>query len=173
MLVASHIKPWRTSLPAERLDARNGLTACPTHAVAFDTGLLMVNGGLRIHLAAEIELAAEYDSPGARAAFGRPPLAERLLLPESATPPGTSLARDATWKELEKDALRHEAWSGVIDKQFVPGPETGPGASRSAGDPLDGWMQLCAVILILVLEGPVKAGSVPWQVGQQLSSRGP
>jgi len=90
MLVASHIKPWRTSLPAERVDARNGLTACPTHDVAFDTGLLMVNGGLRIHLAAEVELAAEYDRPGARAAFGRPPLAERLLLPEGATPPGMS-----------------------------------------------------------------------------------
>ncbi|WP_407664684.1 HNH endonuclease [Micromonospora tarensis] len=31
MLVASHIKPWRVSTHAERLDPRNGLAACPTH----------------------------------------------------------------------------------------------------------------------------------------------
>lgn len=88
MLVASHIKPWRTSLPAERLDAQNGLTACPTHDVAFDTGLLMVNGGLRIHLTPEIETAAARNSPGAQAAFGRPPLADRLMLPDGARQPG-------------------------------------------------------------------------------------
>lgn len=88
MLVASHIKPWRTSLPAERLDALNGLAACPTHDVAFDTGLLMVNGGLQIHLTPEIEMAAASNSPGAQAAFGRPPLADRLLLPDGARQPG-------------------------------------------------------------------------------------
>ncbi len=89
MLVASHIKPWRTSTPAERLDVQNGLTACPTHDVAFDTGLLMVNGGLRIHVSAEVELAAQSDM-ATRAAFGRPPLAERLLLPAAATTPGAA-----------------------------------------------------------------------------------
>ncbi len=88
MLVASHIKPWRASLPAERLDAKNGLTACPTHDVAFDTGLLMVNGGLRIHLASDVAAVAAAGSPGGRAAFGRPPLAQRLLLPTGAFQPG-------------------------------------------------------------------------------------
>lgn len=53
MLVASHLEPWRDSAPAERLDALNGLTACPTHDVAFDTGLLTVDGGPRIHAAGQ------------------------------------------------------------------------------------------------------------------------
>src|SRR5207344_3178775 len=48
MLVAGHIKPWKASTSAERMDLRNGLAACPSHDVAFDTGLLTVNGGLRI-----------------------------------------------------------------------------------------------------------------------------
>lgn len=88
MLVASHIKSWRLSAPAERLDPRNGLTACPTHDVAFDTGLLTVNGGLRVHLATDVAAAAAEGRPGARAAFGRPPLAEVLLLPAGAEKPG-------------------------------------------------------------------------------------
>lgn len=90
MLIASHIKPWRTSAPSERIDPRNGLTACPTHDVAFDTGLLTVNGGLRIHLAPDVVAATASDLPGARAAFGRPPLAEALLLPVAAVRPGRS-----------------------------------------------------------------------------------
>ena len=52
MLLAGHIKPWKDSTHSERLDPRNGLAACPAHDVAFDTGLITVNGGLRIHLAA-------------------------------------------------------------------------------------------------------------------------
>jgi putative restriction endonuclease len=51
MLLAGHIKPWRDSTPSKRLDPRNGLAACPAHDVAFDSGLLTLNGGLRIHLA--------------------------------------------------------------------------------------------------------------------------
>ncbi|GAA3448870.1 HNH endonuclease [Dactylosporangium matsuzakiense] len=86
MLVASHIKPWRDCTSAERLDVRNGLTACPTHDVAFDTGLITVNGGLRIHVTVELAQVAEVD-PAARAAFGRPPLGERLLLPAGAALP--------------------------------------------------------------------------------------
>ncbi|WP_326551287.1 HNH endonuclease [Micromonospora sp. NBC_01813] len=86
MLIASHIKPWRECTHAERLDARNGLTACPTHDVAFDTGLMTVNGGLRIHLKPALAAAVQAD-PAARAAFGRPPLAEKLLLPDAAMPP--------------------------------------------------------------------------------------
>jgi putative restriction endonuclease len=89
MLVAGHIKPWRHSEPDERLDPRNGLAACPTHDVAFDTGLLAVNGGLRIHLAPKLHQALPADA-AARAAFGRPPLAEKLILPEGADPPETA-----------------------------------------------------------------------------------
>ncbi|PWU54779.1 HNH endonuclease [Micromonospora sp. S4605] len=86
MLVASHIKPWRESDPHERLDVANGLTACPTHDVAFDTGLLTVNGGLRIHIHTDLHRRVDAD-PALHAAFGRPPLAERLLLPADALPP--------------------------------------------------------------------------------------
>ncbi|GIJ36276.1 HNH endonuclease [Micromonospora sediminimaris] len=86
MLVASHIKPWRNSSPRERLDVANGLTACPTHDVAFDTGLLTVNGGLRIHIHTDLHRKIDND-PALHAAFGRPPLAERLLLPADALPP--------------------------------------------------------------------------------------
>lgn len=86
MLLASHIKPWRDSTATERLDPRNGLAACPTHDAAFDAGLLTVNGGLRIHLRPELRAVVERDAP-ARAAFGRPPLYDRLQLPSDAVPP--------------------------------------------------------------------------------------
>jgi len=93
LLIASHIKPWRASTNSERLDHRNGLAACPTHDAAFDSGLLTVNGGLRIHLALYIERFAATDVAAA-AAFGRPPLAARLILPAGADPP---LCRYLDW----------------------------------------------------------------------------
>jgi putative restriction endonuclease len=86
MLLAGHIKPWRASTSGERLDPRNGLTACPTHDVAFDCGLLTVDEGLRIHLAPGLEDALAVD-PATRAAFGRPPLADRLVIPNDAPRP--------------------------------------------------------------------------------------
>jgi putative restriction endonuclease len=86
MLVASHIKPWRVSTASERLDPENGLSACPTHDVAFDTGLMTVNGGLRIHVKSSLARQVATD-PAIRSAFGRPPLAERLLLPPGARAP--------------------------------------------------------------------------------------
>ena len=86
MLLAGHIKPWKDSTPAERLDPRNGLAACPAHDVAFDTGMLTVNGGLRIHLARSLATAIEAD-PLARQYYGRPPLREALLLPDGAQTP--------------------------------------------------------------------------------------
>lgn len=86
MLLAGHIKPWKDSTSAERLDSRNGLAACPAHDVAFDTGLLTVNGGLRIHVARQLSEAPRAD-PLARQYYGRPPLCEVLLLPEGAQPP--------------------------------------------------------------------------------------
>ncbi|MGI8808227.1 MAG: HNH endonuclease [Acidimicrobiales bacterium] len=87
LLVASHIKPWRDSTDRERLDATNGIAACPTHDKAFDAGLLWVNGGYRIHSVEALELAARND-PGMATAFGRPPLGERLMFPATAEPPG-------------------------------------------------------------------------------------
>lgn len=86
MLLAGHIKPWKDSTPIERLDPRNGLAACPAHDVAFDTGLLTINGGLRIHVARALADAAQAD-PLTRQYYGRPPLLPSLLLPPGATAP--------------------------------------------------------------------------------------
>ena len=88
MLLAGHIKPWRVSTPVERLDPRNGLAACPPHDVAFDTGLLAVNGGLRIHVARSLADAVRSDEM-ARQYYGRPPLREVLLLPPEAMTPAS------------------------------------------------------------------------------------
>jgi len=86
MLLAGHIKPWKDSTPSERLDPRNGLAACPAHDVAFDTGLLTVNGGLRIHLARSLADAVRDDAL-ARQYYGQPPLHEALILPPGAQVP--------------------------------------------------------------------------------------
>jgi putative restriction endonuclease len=86
MLLAGHIKPWKDSTSAERLDTRNGLAACPAHDVAFDTGLLTVNGGLRIHVARSLAAAIESD-PMTRQYYGRPPMRDTLLLPAGAQQP--------------------------------------------------------------------------------------
>lgn len=86
MLLAGHIKPWKDSTPSERIDPRNGLAACPAHDVAFDTGLLTVNGGLRIHVAHSLADAVQNDNL-ARQYYGRPPLCEALLLPPGAQAP--------------------------------------------------------------------------------------
>jgi putative restriction endonuclease len=86
LLVASHIKPWRESTNRERLDPANGIAACPTHDAAFDSGLLWVNGGYRIHLAVELE-AASHTDPGMGTSFGHPPIADTLLLPTGSDPP--------------------------------------------------------------------------------------
>jgi len=86
MLVASHIKPWRESSNRERLDISNGLCACPTHDVAFDTGLISVSSDLAIQIKPVLVTRAA-QRPEVAAAFGRPPLAERLLLPDGAIRP--------------------------------------------------------------------------------------
>ena len=86
MLVAGHIKPWKDSEPGERLDPRNGLAACPSHDVAFDTGLLTVGPALQIHVSEALADAVR-DDPLTRQYYGRPPLLESLLLPEDAQLP--------------------------------------------------------------------------------------
>jgi putative restriction endonuclease len=88
LLLASHIKPWRDSSPAERLDIANGVAACPNHDAAFDTGLLWVNGGLRIHASEKLGTAVSGNDALARV-YGQPPMSDRLLLPASAKPPAT------------------------------------------------------------------------------------
>jgi putative restriction endonuclease len=86
MLLAGHIKPWKDSAPNERVDPRNGLAACPAHDAAFDTGMLTVNGRLRIRVARPLADAIQAD-PLARQFYGRPPLRETLLLPPGAQTP--------------------------------------------------------------------------------------
>jgi putative restriction endonuclease len=86
MLVAGHIKPWKDSEPSERLDPRNGLAACPSHDVAFDTGLLTVDVALEIHVSGALADAVRGD-PLARQYYGRPPLLQSVLLPAGAQIP--------------------------------------------------------------------------------------
>ena len=74
MLLAGHIKPWKDSSAGERLDPRNGLAACPSHDVAFDTGMLTVTADLKIHIAQPLADAARGDHL-TREYYGRPPSA--------------------------------------------------------------------------------------------------
>lgn len=48
LLVASHIKPWRSSTPAERLDPFNGLLLCPNLDRLFDRGYISFSGNGKI-----------------------------------------------------------------------------------------------------------------------------
>ena len=86
LLLAGHIKPWKDSSSRERLDPRNGLAACAAHDAAFDTGMITVNGGLRIHFARPLTEAVMTD-PLTRQYYGQPPVRETLLLPAGALPP--------------------------------------------------------------------------------------
>lgn len=89
LLAASHIKPWRDSTNKERLDRRNGLTACPTHDVAFDTGLITVNKDLSVSYAPGIENDVKVSQP-LRHALGKPPLHEKLILGKESVAPEVS-----------------------------------------------------------------------------------
>jgi hypothetical protein len=106
LLLAGHIKPWKDSTPRERLDPRNGLAACPAHDVAFDTGVLTVNGGLRIHLAPTLADAVLAD-PLARQFYGRPPLRRTLLLPADAQPRPRSISTGIARESSVTDPGRH------------------------------------------------------------------
>lgn len=85
LLVASHIKAWAVSDDRERLDPLNGVAACPTHDVAFDAGLLTVNGGLHVHRAPHLKASSTTD-PGVERYFGDA-LHPTLLVPEGASSP--------------------------------------------------------------------------------------
>jgi hypothetical protein len=71
MLLAGHIKPWKDSSAAERLDPRNGLTACPSHDMAFDTGMLTVSADPKIHIARPLADAAARIRPSACGSWPR------------------------------------------------------------------------------------------------------
>ena len=86
MLLAGHIKPWKDSSATERLDPRNGLAACPSHDVAFDTGMLTVSADLKIQIARPLADAVRGDQL-TRQYYGRPPLLDTLLLPDEAQRP--------------------------------------------------------------------------------------
>ena len=86
MLLACHIEPWKDSSATERLDPRNGLAACPSHDVAFDTEMLTVSAHLKIHIAQPLADAARGDHL-TRQYYGRPPHLETLLLPDDAQRP--------------------------------------------------------------------------------------
>lgn len=86
LLVASHIKPWGASDDRERLDPTNGVAACPTHDAAFDTGLITVNGGLRVHRAPSLKRSTESDAEVDRY-FGDA-LAPTLIVPDGSGGPG-------------------------------------------------------------------------------------
>jgi len=88
LLVASHIKPWSVSDDKERLDPANGVAACPTHDAAFDSGLITVNGGLRVHRAPPLERSSRSD-PGVDRYFGDS-LLPALAVPSSGSRPGGS-----------------------------------------------------------------------------------
>jgi putative restriction endonuclease len=62
------------------------LAACPAYDVAFDTGILTINGGLRIHLTRPLAEAIRTD-PLAQQCYGRPPLREVIHLPQGAQVP--------------------------------------------------------------------------------------
>jgi putative restriction endonuclease len=93
LLVASHIKPWCEATGRERLDPRNGIAACPIHDTAFDTGLLTVNGGLKIYRAEPLRVSLVADE-GTERYFGESALRERLLIPDGALGPD---ARYLAW----------------------------------------------------------------------------
>ena len=86
LLRASHIKPWRESTSAERLDLTNGIAACAAHDDVFDRVLVTVNGGLRVHRSPRLrELASR--SMVARDFYDRD-MRDSLLLPDRAAQPG-------------------------------------------------------------------------------------
>ena len=104
LLLASHIKPWADSDDRERLDPRNGVAACPTHDAAFDTGLITVNGGLRVHRAPRLEASSRSD-PGVDHYFGQ------VLLPTLVVPPG-GLPPDAGYLAWHREHVYRGTFAG-------------------------------------------------------------
>lgn len=53
-LRASHIKPWATSDPSEKVDVNNGLLLCPSHDELFDKGFISFDKNGKIVISGEI-----------------------------------------------------------------------------------------------------------------------
>ncbi len=68
LLVASHIKPWASSTPSERVSPMNGLAMCALHDRAFDRGLLTVKTDHTVMLGTELR-GLSAPSPVEKAAF--------------------------------------------------------------------------------------------------------
>lgn len=87
MLVASHVKPWRKSSNAERMDYRNGLAACPTHDAAFDSFLITIGLDSSVCLSPLLATAISID-PVLAHNFGAGGMARKLFLSDTAASAG-------------------------------------------------------------------------------------
>jgi putative restriction endonuclease len=54
LLIASHIKPWKASTNAERLDVFNGLLLTPNLDKAFDSGLVTFDDEGKIKISPQL-----------------------------------------------------------------------------------------------------------------------
>lgn len=88
---------------------RSGLAACPAHDVAFDPGMLTINGGLRIHLASSLADAVQND-PLARPYYGRPPLREVIPVRSGAQAPCRLSRWQATPRPQNLDRHRQKVF---------------------------------------------------------------
>jgi len=107
LLAASHIKPWADCDNRERLDLENGVAACGVHDAAFDTGLITINGGLKVHRARRLQLSVKQD-PGADNYFETMLRAE-IVLPAEAVRPGESYLVWHRQRVYKGDSVRHLA----------------------------------------------------------------
>ncbi len=114
LLRASHIKPWRVSTDAERIDVANGIAACPTHDAAFDAGLLYVGSALEVHAADDLSRAFA-NQPSLRLAFGPQALLSALALPPAAIQPGP------TFVDWHRDMVASSGRASPVDSVRVGG----------------------------------------------------
>ena len=76
----------RAARPPSSWTCGTGRAACPSHDVAFDTGMLTVTADLKIHIAQPLANAARGDHL-TRQYYSRPPLLDTLLVPGDAQSP--------------------------------------------------------------------------------------
>ena len=86
MLVAGHIKPWKDSTSAERLDLRNGLAACPATTWPSTPACSPWKPAFKCTSPARWPTLSRGSST--RQYYGRPPLLDTILLPDQAQLPG-------------------------------------------------------------------------------------
>jgi len=91
-VVATHIKSWEDSSPADRQDASNGIVACPDHRLAFRRGHLALSDELSILTSPQLRLSVSHDKR-MRQAFGEGVLCDRIVLGRLTTPPEVRFVR--------------------------------------------------------------------------------